>query len=192
MSTMKRIALLIGLVSVFGLASCGLGRQTEQGSTPDPEAAQEQSLKPSNTAHSAASTPKASEPEASNEPENAEEERMRMFIGSTEVSVEWETNESVDALCDMVKAEPLVMDMSMYGGFEQVGSLGASLPRNDVQTTAQAGDIMLYSGNRIVVFYGSNSWAYTRLGRIANMNSAELAELLGNGSVKITILYGGK
>lgn len=117
---------------------------------------------------------------------------MRLFIGSTEVSVEWETNESVDALCDLVKAEPLVMDMSMYGGFEQVGSLGTSLPRNDEQTTAQAGDIMLYSGNRIVVFYGSNSWAYTRLGRIANKSAEELTELLGSGSVKITILYGGK
>lgn len=117
---------------------------------------------------------------------------MRLFIGSTEVSVEWETNESVDALCDMVKAEQLVIEMSMYGGFEQVGSLGASLPRNDVQTTAKAGDIMLYSGDRIVVFYGSNSWAYTRLGRIANKDSAELAELLGNGSITITISFGGK
>lgn len=101
---MKPIILLIGIALAFGLASCDLGRQTEQGSPPDPEAAQEQSLKPSNTAHSAASTPKASEPEASNEPKNAEEERMRLFIGSTEVSVEWEENESVDALCDMVKA----------------------------------------------------------------------------------------
>ena len=189
---MKRIALLIGLVPVFGLAACGFGRQMEPGAISDSKAAQEQGFEPSNTAHSAASTPKASEPEATNEPQNDVEEAMRFFIGSTEVSVEWETNESVDALCDLVKAEPLVMDMSMYGGFEQVGSLGASLPKNDVQTTAQAGDIMLYSGNRIVVFYGSNSWAYTRLGRIANKSAEELTELLGNGSVKITILYGGK
>lgn len=176
MSTMKRIALLIGLVPVFGLAACGFGRQMEHGAITDSKAAQEQCLKP----------------EASNEQENDVEECMSMFIGSTEVSVEWETNESVDALCDLVKAEPLVMDMSMYGGFEQVGSLSTSLPRNDVQTTAKAGDIMLYSGNRIVVFYGSNSWAYTRLGRIANKDSAELAELLGNGSITITISYGGK
>ena len=77
--------------------------------------------------------------------------------------------------------------MSMYGGFEQVGSLGQSLPRNDVQTTTSAGDIVLYSGNQIVVFYGSNSWAYTRLGRISDKTAEELTALLGNGDVTITI-----
>ncbi len=77
--------------------------------------------------------------------------------------------------------------MSMYGGFEQVGSIGQSLPRNDVQTTTNAGDIVLYSGNQMVVFYGSNSWAYTRLGHIMDKNVAELKELLGNGDVTITI-----
>jgi hypothetical protein len=81
--------------------------------------------------------------------------------------------------------------MSAYGGFEQVGSLGQSLPRNDVQTTTDAGDIVLYSGNQIVVFYGSNSWAYTRLGRISDRSAADMAELLGNGNVTLTITYGG-
>ena len=77
--------------------------------------------------------------------------------------------------------------MSMYGGFEQVGSLGASLPRNDVQTTTSAGDIVLYSGNQMVIFYGSNAWAYTRLGRITDKSAREMAELLGNGNVTVTI-----
>ena len=75
----------------------------------------------------------------------------------------------------------------MYGGFEQVGSLGSSLPRNDVQTTIIAGDIVLYSGNQIVVFYGSNSWAYTRLGKITDKTAEEMSNLLGNGDVTITI-----
>ncbi len=77
--------------------------------------------------------------------------------------------------------------MSMYGGFEQVGPLGADLPRDDVQTAAQAGDIVLYSGDQIVVFYGSNSWAYTRLGRITDKSASELADLLGNGGVSMTL-----
>lgn len=80
--------------------------------------------------------------------------------------------------------------MSMYGGFEQVGSLGTSLSRNDKQTTTQAGDIVLYSGNQMVVFYGSNSWAYTRLGRITDKSDMELEELLGNGDVTITLELG--
>lgn len=75
----------------------------------------------------------------------------------------------------------------MYGGFEQVGPIGTSLPRKDVQTTTQAGDIVLYSGNQIVVFYGSNSWAYTRLGHISDKTPSEMAELLGSGDVTITI-----
>ena len=76
--------------------------------------------------------------------------------------------------------------MSMYGGFEQVGPIGSSITRNDKQTTTDYGDIVLYSGNQIVVFYGSNSWAYTRLGHI-DMTQEEITELLGNGDVEITL-----
>lgn len=84
---------------------------------------------------------------------------MKLKINDTVVEVLWEDNESVEALFNLVLAEPLTIRMSMYGGFEQVGSIGSSLPRNDVQTTTSAGDIVLYSGSQIVVFYGSNSWA---------------------------------
>ena len=109
---------------------------------------------------------------------------MRLLIGETEVPVTWEKNASVDALRQLL---PLTVEMSMYGGFEQVGSLGTSLPRNDAQTTTRAGDIVLYSGNQIVVFSGSNSWAYTRLGKIVDKTPEELAELLGGGPVTLTI-----
>lgn len=112
---------------------------------------------------------------------------LTMKIGDTTVTVDWEDNESVAALSELVKDKPLTIQMSMYGGFEQVGSLGTSLPRNDSQTTTAAGDIVLYSGNQIVVFYGSNSWAYTRLGHVTDKTAAEMAELLGNGNVTITI-----
>ena len=121
-----------------------------------------------------------------NEPEQ-ESDTMVMAINGKKVSVEWEDNESVEALMDLVSKEPLSIRMSMYGGFEQVGSIGTSLPRNDVQTTTEAGDIVLYSGNQIVVFYGSISWAYTRLGKVTDITKAEMTELLGNGDVTITI-----
>lgn len=91
------------------------------------------------------------------------------------------------SLIKLVESEPLEIEMSMYGGFEQVGSLGTSLPRDDKQITTKAGDIVLYSGNQIVVFYGSNSWAYTRLGSITDKTASEMADLLGNGNVRITI-----
>ena len=112
---------------------------------------------------------------------------LQMRIGDTLVAVEWEDNKSVQALKDLCRDAPLIIQMSMYGGFEQVGSIGTSLPRNDQQTTTGAGDIVLYSGNQIVVFYGSNSWAYTRLGHITDQDAAGMTELLGNANVTITI-----
>ena len=121
------------------------------------------------------------------EDEKEENDVMKMMIGNTAVNVVWENNESVEALKALTADKPLVIQMSMYGGFEQVGAIGQSLPRSDVQTVTNAGDIVLYSGNQIVVFYGSNSWAYTRLGHISDKTAQEMAALLGNGNVTITI-----
>lgn len=112
---------------------------------------------------------------------------MTMKIGDTKVNVEWEDNQAVEALRDMAKDGDITIQMSMYGGFEQVGSIGQSLPRDDKQTTTSSGDIVLYSGNQMVVFYGSNSWSYTRLGHISDKDEAEMADLLSNGDVTITI-----
>ena len=119
--------------------------------------------------------------------EEVKEKMLKMMIGDTEVSVDWENNDSVEALKGLCAEEPLVIHMSMYGGFEQVGSIGTRLPSDDEQTSTSAGDIVLYSSNQIVVFYGSNSWAYTRLGHISDQNAAGMTDLLGNGNVKITI-----
>ena len=119
---------------------------------------------------------------------NTEKEivEMKMTVSGTAVDVDWEDNESVAALRDLAGEKPLTIRMSMYGGFEQVGSIGSDLPKNDVQTTTSAGDIVLYSGNQIVVFYGSNSWSYTRLGHV-ELSAAEISELLSHGDVAITL-----
>ena len=111
---------------------------------------------------------------------------MQMMIGETPVTVAWEDNASVEALRALA-AEGITIEMSMYGGFEQVGSIGQSLPRDDQQTTTASGDIVLYSGNQLVVFYGSNSWAYTRLGHITDQTPEQMKALLGNGDVTITL-----
>ena len=111
-------------------------------------------------------------------------EGMTLKINGEDYPVEWEDNESVEALKELC---PLTVEMSMYGGFEQVGSLGTSLPRNDKQITTGYGDIVLYSGDQIVVFYGSNSWAYTRLGHIL-ADKEILEEALGNGDVTIDLV----
>ena len=125
--------------------------------------------------------------ESSEDEMEVRETAMTMTIGDTKVNVDWEANSSVDALKELVSSGPLSIDMSMYGGFEQVGSIGQSLPREDKQTTTSSGDIVLYSGNQLVVFYGSNSWAYTRLGHISDKTDAEIEALLSKGDVTITL-----
>ena len=122
-----------------------------------------------------------------NEITEKEDVNMKLWINEEEVSVIWQDNESVEALKDIVKENDLQISMSMYGGFEQVGAIGQSLPRNDVQTTTSYGDIVLYSADQLVVFYGSNSWAYTMLGHIEDKSQEDLKNLLGNGDVTITI-----
>ncbi len=114
---------------------------------------------------------------------------LYLKIGEENLDVKWENNESVDVLKEQVRENPRSVELSMYGGFEQVGSLGFNVPRNDVQTVTDAGDIVLYSGNQIVLFYGSNSWSYTRLGHIENKTPSQLKDLLGNGDVTITLYW---
>ena len=126
------------------------------------------------------------ETKVSNEIKKNEEQNMVMKIGDTSVDVTWEDNDSIKELNKLAESG-LSISMSMYGGFEQVGSIGQSISRNDVQMTTQSGDIVLYSGNQLVVFYGSNSWSYTKLGKI-NLSQKELEKLLGNGDVTITLV----
>ena len=115
--------------------------------------------------------------------EEAKETSMTLTIDGKEMPVTWEDNASVKELKGNC---PLTVNMSMYGGFEQVGSIGQSISRDDKQITTEYGDIVLYSGNQIVVFYGSNSWAYTKLGHI-DLPEEELTQLLGNGDVVLEI-----
>ena len=112
---------------------------------------------------------------------------MEMAIEGTPVAVAWEDNQAVAELVELAASGPLSIQLSMFGGFEQVGDLGASLTTDNAQITTDAGDIVLYQGNKIVVFYGSNNWSYTRLGRITDQSAEDMANLLGNGDVRITI-----
>lgn len=150
------------------------------------EAAQEET---SQTEHPQTEEPRVEEPPQAEEEPQQEEQNMtlQMTIGSTPVSVEWEDNDAVQSLKELCQSQPLTISMSMYGGFEQVGSIGTNLPADDVQTTTSAGDIVLYSGNQLVVFYGSNSWAYTRLGHITDQSADGMSQLLSNGDTTITI-----
>lgn len=118
--------------------------------------------------------------------ENTKEEArsMKVQIGGSVFTATLEENDAVNALVAMMEEAPVVVEMNDYSGFEKVGSLGASLPTSDSQTTTRAGDIVLYNGSQIVIFYGSNSWSYTRLGRVDDLTGWE--EALGGDDVTVT------
>ncbi len=95
-------------------------------------------------------------------------------------------SDSADAFRKLLGEGDLTISMSDYGGFEKVGSIGASLPRKDTQISTSAGDIMLYQGDQIVIFYGRNSWSYSRLGSIEDASADDLLSAFGKGDADIT------
>lgn len=115
-----------------------------------------------------------------------QEPALRMIVNDVPVDVVWEDNETVAEIFSYAQGNLITVNTTVYGGFEQVGSLPQSFSRNDTQMTTQPGDIVLYSGNQLVVFFGSNSWSYTKLGHI-NLSADELNELLSADTAIIEI-----
>ena len=170
MKKRKLILLLSLLLLAVTLCSCG----TEKGEDPSPSGGQETGI------------PDSGEGAEGEEEKEFGVTEMKLWIGNEEIPVKWEENDAVKELAELASASPLVIRLSMYGGFEQVGPIGKKLTRNDKQTRTGPGDIVLYSGDQIVLFYGTNSWSYTRLGHMEK-SEEELRELLGNGDVTVTI-----
>ena len=112
---------------------------------------------------------------------------MKLLIDNVEVTVDWENNESVQQILSIASNSDIIVNMHRYGGFEQVGELGHNIVSNNMQITTEPGDIVLYNGNNIVVFFGNNSWSYTKLGKIKGKSLNELKTLLDKSSVVINI-----
>ena len=121
--------------------------------------------------------------------ENKSDESMNTVyikINNNVLNIKLEDNSATIELRERLKNGDIVVNAHEYGGFEKVGDLGFSLTREDINITTSAGDIVLYQGNQISLFYNSNSWSYTKLGKILNVSSSELKNILGNGDVTIT------
>ena len=117
--------------------------------------------------------------------------------GKSELTATLVDNSSATAFYQLLKKGPLTVDMHDYGNFEKVGPLGTTLPRNDTQITTTAGDIILYQGNQITIYYDTNSWNFTRLGKVVStlrqnsgtassttsITQAELKKILDKGDV---------
>ena len=128
------------------------------------------------------------EPDQANSVVNVmEANRMNIQIGEHILTATLVENSSVDALKAALAEGLLTVNMRDYGSMEKVGPLGMELPRNDEQITTEAGDIILYQGNALVIYYAPNSWNFTRLGKIDDVTAEELREILGDGNVTVTL-----
>ena len=128
------------------------------------------------------------QPDTNSDTEENMVKKMTLQIGNSSFTATLENNPAVDAFVEMMNDSPIIIQMNDYAGFEKVGSLGTNLPADDKQTTTHAGDIVLYNGNQIVIFYGSNAWSYTRLGKIDDLSGWE--DALGSGDITVTFSLG--
>lgn len=111
---------------------------------------------------------------------------LYVTVGNTVLTANFEDNTSAEALAQLLMDNPLTVQMSDYAGMEKVGVIGTSLPRNDRQIDVGAGDIILYQGNQITIYYGTNSWNFTKLATIENVTGDELLKILGSGDAEVT------
>lgn len=113
-------------------------------------------------------------------------EMIYAHIGENVLEILPENNSSAQALIDLLAKGDLTVDMSDYGGFEKVGSIGEELPRNDERITTEYGDVILYQGSSITIYYDVNTWSFTRLGKVQKLSQDELKSVLGSGDVTVT------
>lgn len=123
-------------------------------------------------------------------PMEGEDGMLNIAVNKTVLTAALADNSSARALAELLADGPLSVEMRDYNRMEKVGPLGADLPANDEWIDAQAGDLILYQGNQLVIYYGVNSWSLTRLGRIEGVGAGELRDILGGGDVGITLSMG--
>ena len=155
----KALKRLWMLLLLLGLSACAAGETPAVPATPTPQAAETESTE-------------------------QEETRLKITVGDEALPATFADNSSAQAFRELLARGPLTIEMADYGGFEKVGALGTELTRNDRQITAQPGDVILYQGNQITIYYGTNSWSFTRLATIDD--PTDLEEKLGAGTISVT------
>ena len=194
---MKRLFIILtALVLIMGVTACGDTNQLAETGSPTPDSNKQKETEAENTnaeqggqdnsiqiaADSAQIQTDIPNPETEVETEDISM-KMNVQIGDTSFTATLEDNAATSELIEMMREAPITISMNDYSGFEKVGPLGRSLTTDNHQTTTSAGDIVLYSGNQIVMFYGSNSWSYTRIGKIDDLTGWE--DALGNSSITV-------
>lgn len=195
----KRICVVLLFTALFTITACGNSNveqnsdgQTERSTTPterpnvdlkevketEPETAQD-------------SEDQTADQQAEAAQDNVQQEetemKMKIQIGDAAFTATLAENSSVDALKELMADGPLTLNMSDYANMEKGADLGTILPQNNEQMNTKAGDIILYQGRTFVIYYDTNSWSLTPIGKIDNIDAEELREVLGTGDVTVTL-----
>ena len=184
------LIVLLVLVALVALAGCAAGQTSApavQQSGSNGAAPEE----PAQQTTSGAETPEDMEPVEEEQSQGEEEtgvaqHQFYITANETTFTAVFADNSSAQALMELLEQGDLTVAMSDYGGFEKVGSLGSQLPQNNEQITTAPGDVILYQGSSITIYYDTNSWNFTRLGKIEDVTKEELLAALGAGDVEVT------
>ncbi len=193
---MKRIiAFVLGFTLLIVLSACS------EENTPSESANQQTEISEEDASGESLGNESDAETESENREEDASGEQnedkkseqegrgIKMIYADTGkkiLEIEPAENTSAEAFMALLESGALTVDMHDYGNFEKVGSLGSNLPRNDERITTEPGDVILYQGNQITIYYDTNTWDFTRLGKIKNLSQDELKDALGDGDVTVT------
>lgn len=199
---MKKLICIIQLfMALFMITACGNNIEAQnvniepenstiltENTDTESEEGKEQEAEPETVPESEAQTEIRPEEAAT---ENTEQEttemKMKIQVGDTVFAATLAENSSVDALKELMTDGPLTLNMSDYANMEKGVDLGVTLPQNNEQMNTQAGDIILYQGRTFVIYYDTNSWSLTPIGKIDNVDVEELREVLGSGDVTVTL-----
>ena len=183
-SNKKRAVSLTLVLMLFLLTGCTASRQPEPGASDGSGSSEEVSLP---APAEEASESRISETDSTEaEGQGGNDRMIYAHVNGKVLKILPSENSSADAFIDLLEAGDVTVEMHDYGSFEKVGPLGTTLPRNDEQITTEPGDVILYQGNQITIYYDVNSWNFTRLGKVQGLSQAELKEILGTGNATVT------
>ena len=199
---MKKCLLLLAVLLAISAAGCNNGSTGESSDTTIPvtamattqattQAATQATEKKTEPLTEAEHTTEAIETEPATdsvvtEPEAESEQLLKIEVNGNTLYADFEDNSSAEALKEKLQSGSLTLEMEDYGGFEKVGDLPFSLPTNDENITTSAGDVILYQGNKLTIYYDTNTWTFTKVAKIRNADSS-LKSKLGEGNVKVTL-----
>jgi len=185
----KALCAGLAFALLFTVTACGSRREeAHSDKMPEFSTAAPSDAAPENPAESETETAQAEVlPTASQETIEQEATKMIIQVGDTTFTATLAENSSVDALKELISSVPLALHMSDYANIEKEADLGVTLPQNNEQINTQAGDIILYQGRTLVIYYDTNSWSLTPIGKIDNVDAEVLRAALGDGDVAVTL-----